>query len=196
MVAGADLRVSGPSRFVLCTFEIQGSGCRTPNNLPFAASVMIAATFRGRAPLRPRCASELFGLSASLNHGGTRISPGYRVQMPALGPADFNYGGQNGDSKLSDARLMLVLLGDVRADKFASGPPQPKLFASDYGTFAFKILPDASSVKTRTRTEGSHSPAAPNHRRGIAWPAPQNVFCENGQFACISYCFIVFIAIK
>lgn len=55
--------------------------------------------------------------------------------------------------------LMLLHLSEARADKFPSGPPQPKLFASDYGTFAFKILPDASSVKTRARAEGSHSPA-------------------------------------
>ena len=52
----------------------------------------------------------------------------------------------------------LLLNTGVRADKFAAGPPQPKLFASEHGAYALKILPDASSVGTRTRTEGSHSP--------------------------------------
>jgi hypothetical protein len=53
--------------------------------------------------------------------------------------------------------LALVLSSDARADKFPAGPPQPKLFASVYGAYAFKILPDPSSVGTRTRTAGVHS---------------------------------------
>ncbi len=52
--------------------------------------------------------------------------------------------------------LALVLSFDARADKFPAGPPQPKLFASEYGYYALKILPDVSSVTTRTRTEGVH----------------------------------------
>ena len=55
--------------------------------------------------------------------------------------------------------LALVLSFDARADKFPAEPPQPKLFASVYGSYALKILPDVSSVGTRTRTEGVHSPA-------------------------------------
>ena len=52
--------------------------------------------------------------------------------------------------------LAVVLSSLVRADKFPAGPPQPKLFASEYGSYALKVLPDASSVGTRTRTEGVH----------------------------------------
>jgi hypothetical protein len=55
--------------------------------------------------------------------------------------------------------LPLVVSSDARADKFPAGPPQPKLFASVYGAYAFKALPDVSSVSTRTRTEGVHSAA-------------------------------------
>lgn len=55
--------------------------------------------------------------------------------------------------------LALVLSAKTRADKFPAGPPQPRLFASEYGKYTFKILPDPSSVGTRRRTEGSHSPA-------------------------------------
>jgi hypothetical protein len=54
--------------------------------------------------------------------------------------------------------LALVLSSDARADKFPAGPPQPKLFSSVYGYYALKILPDVSSVSTRTRTEGVHGP--------------------------------------
>ena len=53
----------------------------------------------------------------------------------------------------------LVLSSDARADDFRAGPPQPKLFASVYGTYALKTLPDVASVGTQTRTEGVHSPA-------------------------------------
>src|SRR5258707_538554 len=38
----------------------------------------------------------------------------------------------------------LVLSSDARADKFPAVPPQPKLFASVYGLYAFKTLPDRS----------------------------------------------------
>src|SRR5437773_550204 len=55
--------------------------------------------------------------------------------------------------------LALVLSSNARADKFPAEPPQPKLFASVYGVYAFKTLPDVSSVGTRTRTEGVHSAA-------------------------------------
>jgi hypothetical protein len=55
--------------------------------------------------------------------------------------------------------LALVVSSGARADTFPAGPPQPKLFASAYGTYALKTLPDVSSVGTRTRTEGVHSPA-------------------------------------
>jgi hypothetical protein len=55
--------------------------------------------------------------------------------------------------------LVLVLSSDTRADQFPAGPPQPKLFASVYGTYAFKTLPAASSVGIRTRTEGVHAAA-------------------------------------
>jgi hypothetical protein len=55
--------------------------------------------------------------------------------------------------------LALVLSSVARADKFPAVPPQPKLFASVYGVYAFKALPDVSSVGTRTRTEGVHSAA-------------------------------------
>jgi hypothetical protein len=41
--------------------------------------------------------------------------------------------------------LALVLSSlDARADKFPAVPPQPKLFASVYGVYAFKTLPDGS----------------------------------------------------
>jgi hypothetical protein len=53
--------------------------------------------------------------------------------------------------------LALALSSVARADKFPAVPPQPKLFASVYGSYALKILPDVSSVSTRTRTEGVHS---------------------------------------
>lgn len=55
--------------------------------------------------------------------------------------------------------LALVLSSDVCADDIAGGPPRPKLFASEYGTYAFKVLSDASSVCVRTRAEGLRSPA-------------------------------------
>ena len=49
--------------------------------------------------------------------------------------------------------LALVVSSDARADKFPAVPPQPKLFASVYGTYALKTLPDVSSVSTQTRAE-------------------------------------------
>lgn len=52
--------------------------------------------------------------------------------------------------------LALGLSSVARADTFPAVPPQPKLFASVYGAFALKTLPDVSSVATRTRTEGVH----------------------------------------
>jgi hypothetical protein len=55
--------------------------------------------------------------------------------------------------------LALVLSSDARADKFPAVPPEPKLFASVYGTYALKTLPDVSSVGTRRRIEGVHWPA-------------------------------------
>ena len=55
--------------------------------------------------------------------------------------------------------LALVLSSEVRADKFPAVPPQPKLFASVYGVYAFKTLPDGGSVGVQTRTEGVHSAA-------------------------------------
>jgi hypothetical protein len=55
--------------------------------------------------------------------------------------------------------LALVLSSDARADKFPAVPSQPKLFASVYGVYAFKTLPDGASVGVRTRTEGVHSAA-------------------------------------
>jgi hypothetical protein len=50
--------------------------------------------------------------------------------------------------------LALVVSSDARADKFPAVPPQPKLFASVYGTYVLKTLPDVSSVSTQTRTDG------------------------------------------
>ena len=52
--------------------------------------------------------------------------------------------------------LAVVLSPVARADKFPAVPPQPKLFASEYGSYALKILPDVSSVGSRRRTEGVH----------------------------------------
>ena len=47
--------------------------------------------------------------------------------------------------------LALVLPSDARADKFPAEPPRPKLFASVYGVYAFKTLPDGSvNVDPRT----------------------------------------------
>ena len=55
--------------------------------------------------------------------------------------------------------LALVQSSNARADTFPAVPPQPKLFASVHGMYAFKILPDVSSVVARKRTEGVHRPA-------------------------------------
>jgi hypothetical protein len=55
--------------------------------------------------------------------------------------------------------LVFVFLSHARADKFPARPPHPKLFASEYGTYAFKVLPDASSVDTQKRSAGTHAPA-------------------------------------
>jgi hypothetical protein len=55
--------------------------------------------------------------------------------------------------------LSLVVSSEAHADKFPAGPPQPKLFASLYGVYALKTLPDVSSVGTQRRTEGVQWPA-------------------------------------
>lgn len=76
--------------------------------------------------------------------------------------------------------MSLVLVSDARADKFPAGPPQPKLFASAHGTYAFKVLPDALSVGTPRRAEGHHTPAQATQVVGNS----EGVFFtldENGQ---------------
>ena len=70
--------------------------------------------------------------------------------------------------------LALVLSSVARADKFPAGPPQPKLFAGEYGYYALKILPDVSSVGTRTRTEGVHRAEQAAQIVGTS----EGVFCE------------------
>src|SRR5260370_30600150 len=51
--------------------------------------------------------------------------------------------------------LALVLSSDALADESQAGPPQPKLFASVDGTYAFKALPDGSVTTRAGQTVGT-----------------------------------------
>lgn len=90
--------------------------------------------------------------------------------------------------------LALVLSSVARADKFPAGPPEPKLFASIYGNFAFKTLPEGSvSIDPRNgqivgTSEGVFFTLDENAKEKVIWRAKlvnipsRAIVTENGKY--------------
>ena len=88
--------------------------------------------------------------------------------------------------------LALVLSFDARADTFPAEPPQPKLFASVYGVYAFKTLPDGP-VGTRAgqvigKSEGVFFTLDEHAKEKVIWRAKlvnipnRAIIAESGKY--------------
>jgi hypothetical protein len=89
--------------------------------------------------------------------------------------------------------LALVVSFDARADDIVAGPPQPKLFASVYGMYAFKTLPDVSSVGIRAgqivgNSEGVFFTLDEHAKEKVIWRAKlvnipnRAILAESGKY--------------
>jgi len=78
--------------------------------------------------------------------------------------------------------VALALSSIVHADKFPAVPPEPKLFASMYGNFAFKTLPDGSVSEGMLLTLDAQAKEKVIWRAKLLNIPSRAIITENGKY--------------